>query len=146
MPIAHSILNMLVFSFVLTSGLVQGYECQRALGEYFMSWQSYQARSRDLLNQGRELSYDDVKDLFMPSCDLYGDFVMKQCFMNSYCWCSDSEGNLVSGTFKKGKEEDIECGKLYQFYHVHKRSRRNQLYLLFYYSKMHGGKPVLQDW
>ena len=102
-----------MFTLVLMSRSSSAVQCHRDFEAYFKKWDAYTA-GRALLNQDKELSYEDVKDLFMPICDVHGNYATKQCFMNAYCWCSDPHGELLSGTFQKGKEEELDCSKFCQ--------------------------------
>ena len=125
MDTVQYILNIFILTFVLTfrsSNAVQRAACHKAFEAYFQKWDVY-AAGRALLDQDRELSYEDVNDLFMPICDVHGNYATKQCFMNTYCWCSDPHGELLSGTFQKGKAEELDCSKCRIC--MHKRSRRD---------------------
>ena len=94
----------------LSFNAAQGSACGRALNEYFNQWSEREAKARRLMNM--ELTHEHVKDVFRPSCDTHGNYATKQCFMNKYCWCSDPNGDLLTGTFQKGKAEELDCSKL----------------------------------
>ena len=101
---------VLIFTAILASlsfNPVQGSSCERAQNEYINHWDERDTKGKALLKMG-ELKYEDVKDLLFPACDVNG-YATKQCFMNTYCWCSDPNGDLLSGTFQKGK--DVDCSK-----------------------------------
>ena len=120
----HNIVNMLMLTIVLTSRSIQASTCDWALDMYLRNYSQRLAASKTLLSQGKELSYKDIMDLFKPTCDKNGNYGQKQCFMNTYCWCSTPQGDLVDGTFQKGKEEEIECSKLQ---HLHANSIFNRV-------------------
>lgn len=104
---------VLIFTAILASlsfNPVQGSSCERAQNEYINQWDDREAKGKALLKTG-ELTYEDVKDLFSPKCEANGYYATRQCFMNTYCWCSDRNGDLLSGTFQKGKEADLDCSK-----------------------------------
>lgn len=96
----------------LSFGAVQGTACQQADAAYFRNWRKRNFDSKALLSAGKNLSYEDVKYLYKPTCELYGNYATKQCFENMYCWCSDGNGTLIDGTFQKGTEAELDCSKL----------------------------------
>ena len=116
MAAVQCVLNMIAFVVVLTSRSFVAAkraraDCQNVAFDYVNNWTVRDARAHTLLKQDRSLSYEDVKDLFLPSCDMQGNYATRQCFMNAYCWCSDSDGRLLSGTFQKGTAEELDCSK-----------------------------------
>ena len=114
MATVQHILNILMLTIVLASrsfDAVQGTACQRAQVNYLSNWRVLEEAGRALLHQDKELLHEDVEDLFMPICDMDGNYATKQCFMNHYCWCSDPHGKLLSGTFQKGKAVELDCSK-----------------------------------
>ena len=145
MATVQYMLNALMIALTLTSrssDAVQRAPCHKAFDAYFRNWKVNAASLANLLDQDKELSFEDVNNLFMPICDVHGNYATKQCLMNSYCWCSDPNGELLSGTFQKGKADELDCSKLaFACINV-----RDEIILFLHYSKMHGGKHLLHEW
>lgn len=107
------VLNMLMLTVVVafhSFHAVRATACQRAQTE----WMQRDAKAQRLLNK-ENLTYEEVRDAYMPKCDIDGNYATKQCFMNSYCWCSDPHGKMLDGTFQKGSAEKLDCSKSYLF-------------------------------
>ena len=149
MATVRCVLNMIAFVVVLASRsfvAAKRAECQDVVNDYVNNWTVRNAKAKTLLKQDRNLSYEDVKELFMPTCDMQGNYATRQCFMNAYCWCSDSKGKLLSGTFQKGKAEELDCSK---FYHssICMNIRNGEFHVpSVHHSKMQGGKHLVQEW
>lgn len=121
MATVEYMLNIFIFVFMLTSrsfGAAPSTAiCKAATQDYFRNFPQRFLASRRLLNQvksqNKELSHEDIKNLFIPACKNAGnEYRKKQCWQNTYCWCSDPNGNLVRGTFLQGEEAaELDCSK-----------------------------------
>ena len=58
------------------------------------------------------LQYSDVEFCYRPQCDTEQrkKYLMKQCFLQLWCWCSNSDGSLIPGTFQKNMPSGF-CGE-----------------------------------
>jgi len=110
-------LNIFIFVLMLTSRSFPGVQssavCKTAQIEYIRNQGQRFLASTSLLNQvkngNKELSHEDISNLFFPACKNDNEYRKKQCWENTYCWCSDPNGNLVQGTFLKGTK--LDCSK-----------------------------------
>ena len=69
-------------------------------------------------NQLQDIGYFTA---FIPECNNNGDFAPVQCdFRLGYCWCSDENGEPISGTTVRGKANCTAAGKNVSFQQTNK--------------------------
>lgn len=71
-------------------------------------------KSKTLCQKERDIALSPfITDIFVPLCDVAGNFVPLQCFENEQfgkqCWCVDSSGQEMKGT-RTNDGTKPECG------------------------------------
>jgi len=83
--------------------------CRERIQELILDWQHIAERNEELQRKMEPLTYKEVAISYLPSCKPNGSFQKKQCFYEKACWCSQSDGSLIEGSFQQGT--DLDCGK-----------------------------------
>ena len=78
-----------------------------------------------------------VPGLFVPECTTDGKYENVQCHPSSgFCWCSDSDGHIYSGTKVRGKPDCSKLpGKTQRSYNNYKSKLSHMTNMIYWYER-----------